>query len=337
MHGLQISKDNQKGDSVFKHRQWLLFVAFFLGVVPLLASAADWPAKPLRLIVPYSAGGPTDGVARLIAQHLEKNLGQPVVVQNRPGAGGAVGVGEVLRAAPDGYTLALVAPGPVAGLPALQKLPYELSDIQYIAAVARYPSVISVGARSGISTLQELVDQALKAPGKLNYSSAGNGTTPHIGAELFRQEAAIETMHIPYKGAAPATTALLAGEVQYEVSDLAPVLSFHRAGTLKVLAVAGPERLPQLPDVPTTGESGLPGVIMETLYGLVGPAGVSDETIARIGQAVKDVTDSEAVKTFLYEQGGSAAYMNSGQYRETMMAEFAKWKRVAQKGNISLN
>lgn len=323
---------------MFIRRQWLLFVVFFLGIVPSQARAVDWPTKPVRLIVPYSAGGPTDGVARLIAQYLEKNLGQPVVVQNRPGAGGAVGVGEVLRASPDGYTLALVAPGPVAGLPALQKLPYELSDIQYIAGVAQYPSVISVRAQSGISTLKELIEEAMKAPGKLNYSSAGKGTAQHIGAELFRQEAAIDTLHIPYKGAAPATTALLAGEVQYEVSDLAPVLSFHRAGTLKVLAVAGPERLPQLPDVPTTAEAGLPGFTMEkTVYGLIGPVGVPQGIIDRIGQAVQAVTDTEAVKTFLYEQGGSATYQSGRHYRETMAAEFVKWKRIAKKGNISLN
>ena len=315
----------------------LMFTLFCVGALPPVAQAASWPAKPLRLIVPYSAGGPTDGVARLLAQHLEKNLGQTVIVQNRPGAGGAVGVGEVLRAAPDGYTLALVAPGPVAGLPALQALPYELSDIQYIAGVARYPSVISVGAKSGISTLQQLVEKAKAAPGKLNYSSAGNGTTPHIGAELFRQEAGIDTLHIPYKGAAPATTALLAGQVQYEMSDLAPVLPFHRAGTLKVLAVAGKERLPQLPDVPTTVESGLPGVIMETLYGLVGPAGIDKAVIARLGQAVTAVTSSEPVKMFLYEQGGAPANLDDDQYRETMMAEFHKWKRVAEKGDIKLN
>ncbi|HBP29988.1 MAG: Bug family tripartite tricarboxylate transporter substrate binding protein [Advenella sp.] len=315
----------------------LMFILFSPGILAPAANAASWPTKPLRLIVPYTAGGPTDGVARLIAQHLEENLGQAVVVQNRPGAGGAVGVGEVLRAAPDGYTLALVAPGPVAGLPALQALPYKLSDIQYIAGVARYPSVISVGAKSAISTLQQLVDTAKKAPGTLNYSSAGNGTTPHIGAELFRQEADIDTLHIPYKGAAPATTALLAGEVQYEMSDLAPVLPFHRAGKLKVLAVAGKERLSQLPDVPTTVESGLPAVIMETLYGLIGPAGIDKTIIERLGQAVTDVTATEHVRQFLYEQGGAPANLNDDQYRQTMMAEFNKWKRVAEKGDIKLN
>lgn len=315
----------------------LRFASVFMFFICQMAYAAEWPSKPLRLIVPYSAGGPTDGVARLIAQHLETRLGQPVVVQNRPGAGGAVGVGEVLRAAPDGYTLALVAPGPVAGLPALQSLPYKVSDIQFIAGIARYPSVISVAAKSGIATLQQLVDKARETPGKMNYSSAGNGTTPHIGAELFRQEAAIDTVHIPYKGAAPATTALLAGEVQYEVSDLAPVLQFHRGGTLKVLAVAGKDRLPQLPDVPTTSESGLPNVIMDTLYGLVGPQGIPAVVRSNIDAAIKDVTNTEAVKTFLYEQGGTAAPLTGEQYHQAMMAEFSKWKRIAEKGNIHLN
>ncbi|HLU03455.1 MAG TPA: tripartite tricarboxylate transporter substrate-binding protein, partial [Advenella sp.] len=180
-------------------------------------------------------------------------------------------------------------------------------------------------------------DAAKKAPGTLNYSSAGNGTTPHIGAELFRQEAAIDTVHVPYKGAAPATTALLAGEVQYEMSDLAPVLPFHRAGKLNVLAVAGKERLPQLPDVPTTVESGLPEVIMETLYGLVGPAGIDRAITERIGQAVAAVNATAAVRKFLDEQGGAPAHLNDQQYRQAMMAEFNKWKRVAEKGDIKLN
>ena len=315
----------------------LMFILLCPCVVAPVANAASWPIKPLRLIVPYSAGGPTDGVARLIAQHLEEQLGQTVVVQNRPGAGGAIGVGEVLRATPDGYTLALVAPGPVAGLPALQTLPYQLSDIQYIAGVVKYPPVISVSVKSGISTLQQLVDTAKKSPGKLNYSSAGNGTTPHIGAELFAQEAGIKTLHIPYKGAAPATTALVAGEVQYELSDLAPVLQYHRAGKLKVVAVVGKERLPQLPDVPTTVESGLPGVIMETLYGLIGPSGMDRAVIDRLEQAVTAVNANEDVKKFLHEQGGAPANLNDQQYREAMMAEFSKWKHIAEKGNIKLN
>jgi len=203
------------------------------------ANAQAWPVKPIRLIVPYAAGGPTDVIARLLAKKIGTELGQAIVVDNRVGAGGVIGVDAAVKAAPDGYTFALAAPGPLAGMPNLTKVPYTQDDIQYISLVARIPSVIVVGKNSGIMSLGELLKRAKSEPGKLNYSSAGTGTTPHIGAELLKQEADIDIQHVPYKGAAPAVTALLSGEVQMSMVDLLPVLPHVQSGSLRVLAVAG--------------------------------------------------------------------------------------------------
>src|SRR3954470_20559785 len=220
----------------------LLCTAFALALTgsftALPAAAQTWPARPLKLIVPYAAGGPTDAIARLLATKMQATLGQAVVVDNRAGAGGTIGVDATAKAAPDGYTFALVAPGPLAGMPNLMKAPYALEDIQYLTLVAKIPSVLVVNSKSGIDSLEALVAKAKAEPGKLSYSSAGPGTTPHIGMEIFKDQAGVHILHVPYKGAAPAVTALLAGEVNVTMVDLLPVLPHVTSGALKVLAVA---------------------------------------------------------------------------------------------------
>lgn len=311
----------------------------FLSVVSqsaLADAAKDWPKQPIKLVIPYSAGGPTDGMGRLLAQKMAEKLSQPVIVQNKGGAGGTIGVSEVLRADPDGYTLAMVAPGPVAGMHALTEVPYSQDDIQFITLLARNAAAIGVNVKSGINSLQELIDQAKAKPNQLNFSSAGNGTTPHIGSELFRQEAGLETLHIPYRGTAPATTALLAGEVDYQMTDLSALLPHHQSGTLKVLAVASAERSPHVPDVPTTVELGLPGVIMETNYGLVGPKGIPEPILEKIRITVQEVLQMPEVEKFILDQGGVAQHSTPEEYRDLMFAETKKWKEVARRGNIVL-
>lgn len=301
------------------------------------AVASEWPTQSIRLIVPYSAGGPTDGLGRMLADKLSNKLGQPVVVLNKGGAGGTIGVSEVLRSTPDGYTLALVAPGPVAGRHALTEVNYPLDDIEYITLVAKNPAAIAVNKKLGITSLQQLIQRAKEQPGKLNFSSAGNGTTPHIGAELFRQQAGIDVVHVPYKGAAPAVAAVLAGDVDYVMADLPALLAQHRAGSLTILAVASPERAPQAPDIPTTRELGLDKVIMETNYGLVGPKGIPEDVLTRLRTAVKDVVSSPDMAKFVSDQGGVALASSGEEYEQLMREEYRKWKEVAEKGNITLN
>lgn len=316
-------------------RRTALLAAALLSTSSAFAQA--WPARPVRLVVPYAAGGPTDVIARKIGAQITAKHGQPVVIDNRVGAGGTIGVDAVLKAAPDGYTLALVAPGPVAGMFALTTVSYPQSEIGFISLVARNPAVIGVNAKQGPRTLADLVKAAKEQPGKLNFSSAGNGTTPHIGSELFKQEAGLDVVHVPYKGAAPALTALIAGEVQFTSADLMALLPFAQQGQVRILAVSGARRAPQIPDVPTTAELGLPGVVMETNYGVVGPKGLPPELQQRIRAVLDEAVHTADVKTLLDQLGAVPVVSSSDEYRGLMESELQKWKAVAAKGNIRID
>jgi tripartite-type tricarboxylate transporter receptor subunit TctC len=313
-----------------------MLVAAGLSSTSLVAHAQAWPAKPIRLVVPYAAGGPTDVVARLVAKKVEGAIGQTIIVDNKAGAGGTIGVDATLKAPADGYTFALAAPGPLAGMPQLMKVPYSLSNVDYLTLVARIPAVIVVNANSGISSLADLVSKAKASPGKLAYSSAGAGTTPHIGAELLKQEAGIDLLHVPYKGAAPAVTALLGGEVQLAMVDLLPVLQHVAAGKLKILAVAGAARAPQAPDVPTTKEAGLPNVLMDTNYGVIAPTGLPADVQKKFREAVVAAVQSPDLKEQLLKQGAVPVTSTPDEYRALMQGEFDKWKKVVTKGKITL-
>jgi tripartite-type tricarboxylate transporter receptor subunit TctC len=303
----------------------------------LPARAETWPSKPINLIVPYSAGGPTDTIARLLAKKVGASVGQTIIVENKPGAGGTIGVDATLKAAPDGYTFALAGQGPIAGMPNLMKVPYKPTDVQYVTMVARIPSVIVVRADSGITTLAELIKRAKAAPGKLNYASAGPGTSPHIGAELLKQETGIDIVHVPYKGAAPAMTALLAGDVQLAMVDLLPVMQYVNAGKLTIVAVASPTRAPQAPNVPTTKELGFPGIVMDTNYGLIAPAGLPADILKKFRDAVVAVVQSPELKDQFYKQGAIAVTSTPQEYQAFMQAEFDKWHGVVTKGKITLD
>ncbi|CAN5682002.1 tripartite tricarboxylate transporter substrate binding protein [soil metagenome] len=303
----------------------------------LAAQAQSWPTKPVLLVVPYSAGGPTDIIARLIAKKVGGDIGQSVIVDNRAGAGGTIGVAGVVKSPADGYTFALTGPGPIAGMPNLMKMPYAQTDYQYVSLVARVPSVIVVNAAGGFKDLPDFVKQAKASPGKLNYGSAGAGTTPHIGAELLKQEAGLDIVHVPYKGASLAVTALLGGEIQMAMVDLPPVLPQVLAGKLKILAVAGAARAPQIPDVPTTTELGLPGVLMDTNYGIVAPKGVSPEITKKFRDAVAAALTSDEVKEQFLKVGAVATASSPDEYNKLMTSEYEKWRGVVTRGKITLD
>jgi tripartite-type tricarboxylate transporter receptor subunit TctC len=216
-------------------------------------------------------------------------------------------------------------------------VPYALNEVQYLTLVARGPAVIVVSQRVAAKSLPELVKLAKAEPGKLNYGSAGPGTTPHIGAELLKQEAGIEMTHVPYKGAAPVVTALLGGEVQVAMVDLLNVLPHMSTGKLRVLAMASPSRAPQLPDVPTTKEAGLPGVVMDTTYGVIAPPGVSAEVQKKFRESIVGVMQSPEMKEQLLKQGVVAMTSTPQEYKSQMDAEFDKWKRVITKAKITID
>ena len=242
------------------------------------AHAQTWPSKSVTMVVPYSAGGPTDALARLLAKKLGADLGQTVLVDNRAGAGERSAwrawCGPRLMATPFLPRARGRWPECRTDEDAVRSNGLPVRELDRTCS-----AVIVAGAGTGIVSLQDLVKKAKAAPGKLNYGSAGNGTTPHIGMELLKQEAGIDLLHVPYKGAAPAVTALLGGEVQVAMLDAGAVLQHIQSGKLKVLAIAGGTRAAQIPDAPTTGESGLPGVLMDTNYGVIVPKGTSQEIV----------------------------------------------------------
>jgi tripartite-type tricarboxylate transporter receptor subunit TctC len=221
-------------------------------------------------------------------------------------------------------------------MPHLMKMAYGMNDIDYLTVVARIPSVIVAGKDAKVASLPDLIKAAKAEPGKLNYGSAGPGTTPHIGFELLKQQAGIEVTHVPYKGAAPAVAAVLGGEVQFAMVDLLPVLPHLRAGRLKLLAVASDMRAPQVPDVPTTVELGLPGVRMDTLYGVVAPKGLPADIRERIRDAVVSAVESPDLKKQLLDQGAVSMTTTPAEYRNLMQAESDKWRDVVGKGRITL-
>ena len=275
-----------------------------------------------------------DQLARVIAPKLGETIGKTIVVDNKAGAGGALGLDAAIKAEADGYTFGFGVPGAITVLPHLQKMPYDTAKINYVSLVARVPQVIAVSQQTKANTLAELIALAKKEPGSLNYGSAGNATTPHLGGELLAQEAGIRIVHVPYKGAAPAITALLGGEVQILAADLSAMMAF--LPRIKVLAVSGPNRLDALPNVPTTAELGLPSVRVESNYGIIAPAATPPAITKKMREALVEVLSTTSVKERIAAQGGVAISSTPDEYRTVMQEETAKWANVVKKGKISL-
>lgn len=314
----------------------LLMIGLTAFAALTVSAQPAWPSKPIRLIVPYSPGGPVDQLARTLAPKLSEVLGQNIIIVNRAGASGTIGMDAAIKAEPDGYTFGFGVPGGITVLPHLQKLPYAVDSINFVTLVARVPQVITVGPSVPVKTLQELTALAKKNPGKINYGSAGKATTPHLGAELFAQEAGIKMTHIPYKGAAPAVTALLAGEIQVLAADLPAVLPFTSRG-VKILAVSGPRRVEALPNVPTTAELGLPAVYSESNYGIIAPTALPAAIQQKMRDALVTVLNTPAVKTQIAVLGATAISSTPDEYRKLMQQDSAKWATVISKGQITLN
>ncbi len=313
-----------------------LGVAFAAAPFAAAHAQAGWPSKPIRLIVPFSAGGPVDQIARVIAPGLGKELGQTIVVDNKAGAGGSIGLNEAIKAEPDGHTFGFGVPGAITVLPHLQKLPYQVKDINYVSLVARVPQVVAVGPDVPVKSLQELIALAKQSPGKLAFASAGNATTPHLGSELLQQEAGIKMLHVPYKGAAPAMTALIGGEIQVFSGDLPAILPFVSKG-VKILAVNGASRVEALPNVPTAAELGLPNMRVESNYGIVAPTGTPAAITQKVHEALVKVLANPEVRKQLVAQGAIPLTSTAQEYRQLMDQESVKWGALVKKANITLD
>jgi len=274
-------------------------------------TSSIWPNRPIRLIVNFSPGGAADVLARAIAPNLSQTLGQPVVVENRPGAGGNIGVGEAVRAAGDGYTLLLSSGGAITINPMIySQLPFNPEkDLAPVAAVARVHLYLETHPDVPVKTVEEFIDYLEENPGKLSYGSPGQGSSPHLAGEMFKRMAGVEALHIPYKGAAPVLNDVLGGRLQFWF-DTGPGLQHIASGKLRLLAIASPQRSPQYPDIPTLAESGLDGFDADTLFGIYAPAGVSDTIIHAVHAAIQEALAQPNMLQTITTLGASSAPMS---------------------------
>ena len=304
-------------------------------LAPCLAAAqgmpASWPDHPIKLVVPFPAGGPTDIIARVVAQSMTDALGQPVVIDNRGGAGGVTGTDMVARSAPDGYTIALSSAGALSISPSLQRMPYvSTRDLAPVTLVAKVPELLVVPATSSSKTLEEFIAAAKARPGAFNFGSTGPGGMPHLAAELLKATAGIDMVHVPYAGAAPAVTDLLGARTEMMFADIPVLLPHVQAGTLRALAVGSAKRVSMLPDVPTMAEKGLPAVEAENWYGIVAPAATPPAIIAKLNATIVAALRSPEVQQKLTPVGAILIGDTPEEFRAYILAEEKKWAEVVR-------
>lgn len=317
------------------------FVTRLIGALALLslstlAHAQDFPTKPIKLIVPFPPGGPNDIIARVVAAKMSELIGQPVVIDNRGGAGGVIGTDAVAKAEPDGYTIAITSAGALAISKSLQeKLPYDtLKDLKPVTLVAKVPELLVVANNVPAKSMPELLALAKAKPGQLNFASTGPGSMPHLAGELFKSAAGIDIVHVPYKGAAPAVNDIVGEQVQMVFLDIPVLLPQVQAGKVRPIAIGSRERAPSLPDVPTTGEVGLPQIEAENWYGLVAPAATPPAVIARLHKATVEALRSTEVKDKLASQGAILVGNTPDEFADYIRSEIDKWGKVAKAANI---
>lgn len=302
-----------------------------------LSMAQAWPARPIRLVVPFPPGGLIDNMARLVGSRLSQELGQPVVIDNKPGAGGNVGAAEAARATADGYTLLMASPALTISPAIYKKLPYQPSQLASVALLGRVPNVLLVNPASGIGKVQDLVGRAKAKPGQLNYASNGNGTSLHLSAELFKRRSETFITHVPYRGAAAAITALLSGEVDMMFDNLPSAIGQIQSGKLRALAVTTAQRSSALPDVPTLAEAGMEGFNVSAWFGVAAPAGLPAPVATRLADALQKVVQQPEVAAAMQRQGADPAFTDAASAAAALNADAAQWKQVAAFAKIQLD
>ena len=295
------------------------------------AFAQSYPTRPMRLIVPFPAGGGSDAVGRIVGPKLTERLGQQVVVDNRAGAGGSLGTEAAVRATPDGYTMVLASTSEIAINPALYKLTYDtLKDLAPVAVVGTTAMGVVVSPAAGLNSVQDLVAMAKAKPGAINVASAGNGTITHLSGELFRSLAKLDWTHVPYKGAPPALTDLAGGRVQVMFSSLPAAMPLIKAGRLKVIAVSTRNRWPSLPDVPTVIESGVPSYDVVYWYGVFVPAATPRTVATRLAETIEHALKQSDTIQNLGNQGALPGNMTQPQFAQFVKDEHARWTQLAK-------
>ena len=312
-----------------------LLAGLLLLLSPAVVEAQDFPTRPIKLIVPVPAGGPNDIIARIVGQRMSELTKQPVIIDNRGGQGGALGTDVVAKANPDGYTIGIVNCGALAINQSMEKVAYEtLRDLAPVTLVVTVPEMLVVASNVPANNMSELVALAKAQPGKLNFASTGPGSLPHLAGELLKLTAGIDTVHVPYRGAAPAITDLLGQQVQMTFLDLPAILPHIKSGALKPIALGTTARAPTAPDVPTTVELGMPDLMIENWYGMIAPAGTPPAIIATLNKITVTALADAGVKEKLAEQGLTTVGDSPEQFRTFIASETAKWAKVIKDAGI---
>jgi tripartite-type tricarboxylate transporter receptor subunit TctC len=313
-----------------------LLIVLSLLLSPALAAAQEFPAKPIRLIVPFPAGGPNDIIARVVGQRMSELMRQPVVIDNRGGQAGVLGTDAVAKAAPDGYTIGIVSASALVISPSMEKVAYDVAkDFAPVTLVVTVPEMLVVASNVGANNMAELVALAKAQPGKLNFASAGVGGLPHLAGELFKLTAKIDVVHVPYRGAAPAINDLLGQQVQMTFLDLPVILPHIKAGSLRPIALGAPVRAPTAPDVPTTAEVGMPDLLIENWYGMIAPGGTPPAIVASLNRIATAAMHDPAVKEKLASQGLTVVGDTPQHFRVFIASETAKWVKVINDAGLA--
>ncbi len=315
----------------------MAFVCLTAAAIMPQSARAAFPDHRIRLIVPFAPGGGVDIIARLLAEFMSKDLGQPVIVENKPGAGTIVGTQEVARSAPDGYTLTLGSP-PFTINPGLYaSLPYDtFKSFAPVALIARYFDIVVINPNLPFKSIPELIAYAKANPNKLNFGSSGIGTSIHLSGELFKSMAHIEMTHVPYKGTAPAVNDLLAGQVQVMFSTIPSVAGFIKGGQLRAVAITADHRSPAFPDVPTVAEAGVPGFVVEGWYGLIAPAGTPADVLNALNASVGRAIGAGVFKTIETNEGLTFATGTPDDFDRYLKNDAARWSDAVKGAHIQL-
>lgn len=313
----------------------LIFVTTFSAITTGAAHAQAWPAKPIRFVVPYPPGGSNDVLTRLTAQAMSPGLGQPIIIDNRGGAGGMIGTDNVAKSPPDGYSIVNVQASFTANAALRPKMAYDpLTDFVYLGMMARGPLLAVVHPSLPVKNIRELIALAKARPGQINYGSTGTGGHNHMATELFRHMAGINIVHVPYKGVAPALTDLMGGHTQMVMTSLPSAMTSVQAGRLKALAVGSEKRSSFMPDMPTISEAGLPGYVAEFWWGLAAPVKTPPDIVNRLTTELSKALQSPELKQRFASEGAEPSTMTRDQFTAFVKNEITRWRKVAQDAGI---